>query len=279
MRYSVQTLYNYTQSEKATAFIFKVLKAEGIPAVAMRGMALTQWVYSDPVLRPMTDIDILIPSEARYNFVTNFEKHGLDCKRTLRSQFVYEIDNAKIEVHWSFLTPKRYRSASNFENWLDTRQEFITHSGPIYCFSAENELLDLVCHAFIHHELNTLLKLTDIALVASSQDLDWDYISEWCEASSMSRLFTITLGLIDYLFDLSLLENLSSKITPSQTTKYYEAYSAHLFLTDTVSNIFRRKQALLYIAENFDLKFKQLLRFLSVDQFAEVIKVSKSQRF
>ena len=277
MRYSVQTLFNYTQSEKAASYFFKVLNEVGIPAVAMRGMALTQWVYSDPILRPMVDIDILILSEARYNFLANLEKHGLRCKRTLRSQFVYEIDNTKIEVHWSFLTPKRYRASANFDRWLDTRQEFVTKSGAIYCFSPENELLDLVCHAFIHHELDTLLKLTDIALVASHQNLDWDYINQWCEEASMTRLFALTLGLIDHLFGFAFLNNLTQKNTLSRhTAKFYNAYSARFFQTDTVTDLFRRKQALLYAAESIDIKLKQLLRFLSIDQFSEVIKISKT---
>ena len=279
MRYSVQTLFNYTQSEKAAAFLFKVLNEEGIPAVAMRGMALTQWVYSDPILRPMVDIDILVPSAVKNIFVAKLESHGLRCKRTLRSQFVYEIDNTKIEVHWSFLTPKRYRASSNFDRWLDTRQEFVTKSGAIYCFSPENELLDLICHAFIHHELDTLLKLTDIALVASYQNLDWDYINGWCEEASMTRLFALTLGLIDHLFGFSFLNNMTQKNTlPDHTVKFYKAYSARFFQTDTVTDLFHRKQALLFAAESFDTKIKQLLRFLNIDQISEAIKILKSQK-
>ncbi len=277
MRYSVQTLFSYTQSEKVAANFFGILNEEGIPAVAMRGMALSQWVYSDPIFRPMVDIDILVPSDVRYDFVANLEKHGLRCKRTLRSQFVYEIDNIKIEVHWSFLTPKRYRASANFDRWLDTRQEFVTKSGAIYCFSPENELLDLVCHAFIHHELDTLLKLTDIALVASYKNLDWGYINQWCEEASMTRLFAITLGLIDHLFGLSFLNNLTQKNTRSNySVKFYKAYSARFFQTDTVTDLFRRKRALLYAAETIDIKIKQLIRFLSIDQFSELIKIAKA---
>ena len=276
LRYSVQTFINYTQSEKATAYFLKILDKEGIPAVAMRGMALTQWVYSDPILRPMVDIDILIPSRVRYDFVANLENHGLTCKKFLRSQFVYVIGSAKIEVHWSFLTPKRYRAAANFDSWLETRQEFETKSGVIYCFSPENELLDLICHAFIHHELDTLLKLTDIALVASHPNLDWDYINRWSEKASMMRLFTLTLGLIDHLFGFTFSDNLTPKSRPSdQVVKFYQGYSARFFQTDRVAYALRRKQALLYVAENFDTKIKQLLRFISRDQISEIIKISR----
>lgn len=277
-RYSVQTLFNYNQAEKATVYLFKVMEEEAIPAITMRGMALTQWVYSDPILRPMVDVDILIPTEARHNLIQKLEKHGLVCARVLRSQFIYEIDNTKFEVHWSFLTPKRYRTAANFDNWIDTRQAVKANTGTIYCFSPENELLDLVCHAFIHHELDTLLKLTDIALVAQSENLDWDYITRWCDAASMTKLFALTFGVIDYLFDFRLLDNFQRKeVLPSDAEKYYKAYSARFFQMDSITHFLRRKQAMLYAAEKYSLKFKQFLRFISVDQITDLMKAAKSQ--
>ena len=40
-RHSIKTLLNYKKSEKATAILFQILEKEHLPAVAMRGMALT----------------------------------------------------------------------------------------------------------------------------------------------------------------------------------------------------------------------------------------------
>jgi hypothetical protein len=194
----------------------------------------------------------------------------------LRSQFIYEINNTKFEIHWSFLTPKRYRTAANFDHWLDTRQSFKTNSGTIYCFSPENELLDLVCHAFIHHELDTLLKLTDIALVAHRDNLDWDYITGWCTTASMTRQFALTLGVIDYLFGFNLLAHSPIKdALPAHPEKFYEAYAARFFQVDTVTNVFRRKQALLFVAEKYQVKLKQFVRLFSKDQLSELRKVAK----
>ncbi len=272
-RCSVQAYYIYLKSEEATAAFTEILDKEGIPVVAMRGMALVQWVYPDPTLRPMVDVDLLIPAKARFGFVKQIENHGLTCVRKKRSQFDYSIDGITIEVHWSFLTPKRYRDAADFGHWLEARQKFTTASGTIYCFTPEHELLDLVFHAFIHHELDTLLKLIDICLVAQHRELDWVYLSDWCRQASMSRLFAFTLGLVDYIFNSRFLDEFQgSEYLPANPRLYYEAFLAQYFMRDTVSHFLRRKRILLYIAEKPSTKASQIIRFFSLDHIHQFKK-------
>ncbi len=268
---SIRVLLKYRRSLRATVKLFSILEEEKISAVTLRGMALAQWIYPNPALRPMADVDILVKPDVRHTIVDRLGKYGLLPVKILRSQFVYEIDNTFFEIHWSFLTPKRYRRAADFDNWIDSRRTINTVEGKIYCLTPENEFLNVISHAFIHHELDSLLKLVDIALLSREKDMDWEYIHTWCKRASMMRLFCFTLAFGDYLFDLSLKNKCTqfgAKL-PRQEDKVFEAYSSRLFEDDLWINFVRRKKNLLFIAERPIVKLKQLLRLLSLDETSE----------
>lgn len=268
---SIRVFLKNQRSLKATVKLFRFLEEEGISAVTLRGMALAQWVYPGMALRPMVDVDILVKYEVRHSLFDLLKKHGLLPVKTLRSQFVYEIDSTFFEIHWSFLTPKRYRTAADFDNWIDSRRTIDTVEGKLYCLTPENEFLNVICHAFIHHELDSLLKLVDISLLSREKDMDWEYIHTWCKRASMMRLFCFTLAFCDYLFDLSLKNKCSqfSAKLPSQEDKVFEAYASRLFDEDLCIHFVRRKKNLLFIAERPIVKLKQLLRLLSLDETSE----------
>lgn len=268
---SIQTIANNTRALNAATKLFAILENEGIPAVAMRGLALTQLVYADSMLRPMVDVDLLIPSRTRDYIVQRLRTHGLVPKQIFRSQFVYEIESTRFEIHWSFLTPKRYRSQI-YDVWTENRIPLNTEYGMIYCLSPENELINLICHAFIHHELDTLLKLVDISLVANSAKLDWRYILRWFEETEMTRILYITLGFIDFLFDFEFLKRFPYDVIdlPLNSDKYFQAYAAHLFSTDNVLYALRRKKVLMFVAKKPSIKLKQLIRLISKDQISDI---------
>ena len=268
--FSIRVLSQYCQALKSTAKLFSILETERIPAVALRGLALAEWIYPEPSLRPMKDVDILIQSDARHKFVDQLKKYGLLPCKILRSQFVYCIDSTVIEIHWSFLTPKRYRNAANFNQWLISRRSINTAEGQIYCLKPEDELLELICHVFIHHELDRLLQITDIAILVTNIKLDWDYLRVWCKDASMTRLFCFTMAYVNYFFDLSLQRQLARfnlRLSP-QIDKVFDAYASYLFNEDSIMHFIRRKKNMLFVAEQSKIKFKQLVRFLNTNEIS-----------
>ena len=89
------------------------------------------------------------------------------------------------------------------------------------------------------------------------------------------RLFCFTLAFVDYLFDLSLINQFTqfgAKL-PKQGDKVFEAYASRLFEEDLWMNFVRRKKNLLFIAERPIVKLKQLLRLLSLDETSEFFRL------
>ena len=258
----------YQRAKRAAIRLCGILEEEGVAAAVLRGMALTQSVYPDPALRPMVDVDVLVPALARQVVPQIMEKRGLDLKRTLRSQFVCLIEGVVFEIHWSLLTPKRYRNIVDAAAWLESRRLVPTGDGPLPCLSPENELLELVCHSFIHHEVKNLLQLLDIGLVADRDGLDWDYVVSWCRDASVTRLFFFTIGLADHLFHSGLRERLHAIgiVMPPLNDGMAAAYRSHLFGADSRWQLVRRKAHLLHVAEGPLVPLRQAVRFFSADE-------------
>ncbi len=265
---SIGTELFYQRAKRAAITLCRIFDEEGIPAAVLRGMALTQSVYPDPSLRPMVDVDILVPESARHILPQLMQKHGLVLKTALRSQFIYLIDGVVFEIHWSLLTPKRYRNIVDAAAWLESRRLTPTGEGMLYCLTPENELLELVFHSFIHHEVKNLLQLIDIALVSNLEALDWHYLVSWCRDASVTRLFFFTVGLADHLFKLGLRKRLNEvgAALPSLCGDMVDAYQASWLGGDTRRQFLRRKANLLHVAESPMVKLRQVVRFFSVDE-------------
>jgi len=76
-----------------------------------------------------------------------------------------------------------------------------TNDGLIYCLPREQELISVVAHAFIHHELDSLMPLIDLGLLMSDPDLDWDFVVAWCRNRrlTLKRLIPISLEISSWV--------------------------------------------------------------------------------
>jgi len=264
---------HYARARAAALKLCRFLEGAGIPSVVLRGMALADSLYPSPALRPMVDVDILVNPDARHTLRAVLKREGLSPVLVLRSQLVYKIDEVVFEIHWSFLTPKRYRDTVDPAEWLASRRPLRGWNGMAFGLSPENELIGLACHSFIHHELEGLLSLVDIGLAAHVEGLDWRYISTWCEKHSVGRLFWFTIAFGDALFGLGLepkteMAGLRWPQIPGDT---FNSYWAPMFAEDTRSHFLRRKFNLLKVAETPMIKLRQLIRLLNADQLGHFL--------
>ncbi|MFH2057842.1 MAG: nucleotidyltransferase family protein [Pseudomonadota bacterium] len=267
----MQFMFKNLKFLKAGDYLFSILEASGINAVAMRGLTLLNKNYAEPWMRAMGDIDILIHKQDHVRFFETLKKHDIEPVETFRSQYVYHIQNLKTEIHWSFITAKRYRKKIDTSHFIDTRSLVKTKDGSFFCLSNENELIGLITHAFIHHELSILKQLFDIALFMAIDDIDWHYIANWCHHAKLSRMFVFTIHLVGSLFklDVSDIVNHFKIVFPKQKQKVVETYVESFFKT-RISQLIPRKNNMLYIAENPFTKLEQFINFFSMTEAKDV---------
>ena len=267
-RFEMNLLFKNIRSLKAAVKLFSILGNGGIRAVGMRGLTLAHRVYRSPGLRPMRDIDILISSKERDKLLAVMESCGFEPLKRLRSQYVYDIDGIEFEIHWSLLTAKRYRSKVDSDVLIDSSEVFRTPEGNIYCLSDEYELLGLVTHAFIHHDLTVMSQLVDIGIFMVRSDIDWEEIAIWCKQARMTRMFVFTLSFINHLFNLRREEMLERfwSFSPKEKDRMFEAYITPFFERSGLSQFLRRKRNLIYVAEEPFVKIAQFFRLFSLTE-------------
>lgn len=172
-----------------------------IPAAVMRGTALSHWVYPDPSLRPMSDVDILVPSWAADRVVPGMTRHGLELDEVPTKQFQYRVDGIKVEIHWCLVKRGLHTGT---DDWLEDLQPVSVGKHRLTRLSADHELLQLVTHGFMHHEVDTILKAIDIALVARSGEVDWPNVVDWCRRAELLDVLCFTFSIVDHLLELDL---------------------------------------------------------------------------
>lgn len=277
---SISTLVRYGRALRATVELLGILEEEEIPAAALRGMALAEWVYPSPALRPMLDVDLFVAAEGRERMVRALAARGHQPWRTLRTQVVYRVGETYIEVHWSLLTPKRYRGVARFPEWLSTRERIETAEGDVFRLAAEHQLLEIVLHAFLHHGIDRMTQLVDIALLASLDGLDWDHVARWCAAARVGRIVHFVLSSVDALFELGL----RARIRPLDPRgrgpgpEAFEAFEPHFFGGDSLGKYLRRRRVLLRAAERWSTRARQWMRFVNRKELATMLRLLRGPR-
>lgn len=153
----------------------KALEDRGVPCIPLKGAALAEDLYGDPTLRPMTDVDLLIPHEAlpvahEIMVAAGYEEEEGDLREDFQEEFRSEVSwfrarplPCRVEIHWSLL------NFGGQEAWTAEalRRSVMTPRGRR--LSDEDTLLYLAAHAAYHHQNDRLIWEFDVALLLQAR--------------------------------------------------------------------------------------------------------------
>jgi hypothetical protein len=171
--------------------VAQALQARGIPVIALKGLHLAELVYRDVSLRPMSDLDILVPRalvrqavatlyEVGYGFDAGFSGASsamLDMKCDV--ELADRATGSTLEVHWSLSVPPGRYDAAIEEIWRSAVPARVGDAEALV-MSPEFALLHVCAHLACHHVfVFNLRALCDIAeIVRASPDLDWTVVAD-----------------------------------------------------------------------------------------------------
>lgn len=152
----------------------------GIPCIPLKGAALAEDLYGDPAMRPMTDVDILVPKDAlaaarEIMLGSGYEEETGDLREGFQEEFRSELSFfrekpfcARIEIHWWLL------NFGGQEEWTKEAFERSVLTPKGRRLTDEDTLLYLAAHSAYHHQNDRLLWEFDVALWLQSKGATLD---------------------------------------------------------------------------------------------------------
>lgn len=177
----------YLQFSKEFEEIDRTLRGVGIPSICLKGFALAHTVYPNVTLRPMRDLDVLVPFIRRRDALAQMEGLGFVLtvvRPSARTQELYHdyqlTRNIRLEVHYRLLgVHSKFFTCQDLE-WFWTQTDTIHRSGmTLTVLKPEAMLLHLCAHAILNHgEPEFLLqRYLDLhLLITTNSEMDWHLV-------------------------------------------------------------------------------------------------------
>ncbi len=180
-----------------------ILESAGIPHVFLKGAYLAYCVYPHPALRPLRDLDILIPPErlmdARaaliaggLSTVERYERVPESVKDAAPHLPPLLAGNVSVELHKRIFHLKQDPDAGPDLTedpgfWARCVTGMVAGT-PIKAPSPTDQMLHIIVHGVYDHQLaNGPLLLSDIALLAAAGGVDWCRLAQMAQRTGRGR--------------------------------------------------------------------------------------------
>lgn len=209
----------YRVTEVKTNFLFniarkpiQILKEEGIQTMLLKGAALSKRYYQDPGLRPMLDVDVLVPPHQANAAITILKDLGWKSNRRLQkpleepylsympsagfedaAEFSFDINWHLINLNCSFEADKAY--------WADAR--IIDFEGaPVLVLNPTYQLLHVCVHGMTHIPMS-IKWIPDAWMVLnrSGSEIDWELLLAHIQEAKIVSLMRDTLLYLNRLLN------------------------------------------------------------------------------
>lgn len=203
------------EMRRELVLVHRLLAAAGIPYLALKGAYLAFHAYPQPGLRPLRDLDILVPgAEALRAFevliaggLTRPEQYQGDPRARLQvSNHLPPLScasgQATVELHARLVNPEEGHPerADLSDDPAFWRRGITAQAGrEVLSFPAPTDLLlHLIEHAAYYHRFNNgPLLLSDLAYLLGSQAIDWGLFWRLADRGGFTRGCWLALKLVE----------------------------------------------------------------------------------
>jgi hypothetical protein len=229
---AAQIAFDGMVQQRQLASVISVLRSVAIEPLLLKGFALADLVYPDPVTRPSQDLDVLVRPDQVERACQALARMGC----TLPSQVTVDVQRANaydlavvlppmaglatlLELHWN-LAPRNLFTL-DLDLWRARAETFEVAGQPVLRFSPEDMLLHLALHMRKHRYVG-LRWLCDVAELlrrfagpASPRPLDWQYVLGAGRASGLTVLLHTSLSLAHRLLRAPIEPALLARLEPA----------------------------------------------------------------
>lgn len=209
---SIRTL----QQQRELLLTHRILAAANIPHIALKGAFLAFHAYPHPAMRPLRDLDILVPKEQALMAYQTLLDEGLqrveaypgDPKATLAvghhlPPLQSPSGTVYIEVHGQLFHPEKNRDSTpdlSEAQYFWKRIRTIPVAGNEIAYESSTDLLlHMIVHAVYDHCFNNgPLLLSDLAYLLRTQEIDWKLFWRLAHDFDRTRGCLLALSLAEH---------------------------------------------------------------------------------
>ncbi len=217
--------YFWAQNLKAMTFavpVFAALDQAGVPFIVLKGAALVACYFQDRSLRPMTDVDVLVPEERLADAVAILARANLFPEYTSADQLRHYVHrrpgwqfigpNGNMDLHWKALhLDLRSRADDSF--W-QARRTATLDGRTISVLDPADQLLHICAHAAQSTAGGATFQWPADAtfVVRGSPDLSFERLLEAAEGHRVSGIVAGALEFLANELDLPIERSLISRL-------------------------------------------------------------------
>jgi hypothetical protein len=197
---------NQILSHKAIAFL-ENLYNNGIPTIVLKGIALLHLYYKDYGIRPMSDFDILVPTDQAFDAINLLRKAGWTSLYKLPETIIPIIHSCDltdpegmhhVDLHWHLFIECCQPNAD--EDFWNGSLQTIIKDIPTSVLNPADQLLHIFVHGMKWSIIPPFRWIADAIMIikTSQKELDWNRLIT--QAEKRRLILPVRLGL-EYLKD------------------------------------------------------------------------------
>lgn len=229
---TVQANLRLTHAVEQIAAVFQ---SRGVGLIVLKGMAVSESLYHNLGLRPVTDIDLLVrPAEVvaavdalrGLGWEQSMGEAFTDASRDYRHeiQLLHPALKSPLELHWGLFQPWFYKRVILPADLWGTARALRERGPGALELGPEASLVYAAAHWMLQHSgAGGLLWLYDLALMAQNPALDWErvlaYTRDWHLVLSVRPAMTAITRLFEAAVPTPVTAALA-KMRPSRQEQY-----------------------------------------------------------
>lgn len=187
----------------------------GIAVVILKGGALAQTLYDEIALRPMGDLDLLIPRQAIREVESALIEQGYSASSDITHDYSDEFSAersflrmgkrpSQIDLHWHAFTTAYYFERIPIQWFWRRTAEVCVNNRRALTFSPSAQLLYLSSH-YMLHQYRRLIWSYDLALLIAryEREIDWDEVVEAATSFGLSQVVCDALSEVRELWGVT----------------------------------------------------------------------------
>lgn len=230
--------------------VLVLFEENGLPTMILKGSALVSRYYENAGLRPMSDVDLLVPFPRAAEAIELLQEDGWKAQFTsdlemLRSSARHRIRNGtcfvneektECDLHWALLHERAWDGADR-AFWDRSLSIALQGRVPTRMLCPTDQLLHTCLHGGRYNEMPPMRWVADAVMVLRKDgaDIDWPLLIETAKEVRMLRMLQATIRYLAEEFDAPIPGDTLTVLDESRIS--YREKMEYRFLTERVHRI------------------------------------------